>query len=342
MNKIYEKTIRALFFKFDPEKGHEIVKKFARFPIPTFCRDTTELNVRIKNYKFRNPVGLAAGFDKDAKMISLLSSLGFGYLVIGSVLKQESMGNPKPRIVRYENEQSMVNSMGLPSVGIDKFVKNYLDSIIRTDIFISIAGNTLKEFIDVYKIVKKLTPFIELNLSCPNTENGRLFQDADNFETLAEYVSKLKDGIIFVKVSPVINRKDAENLITIVELCKKFNIDGITAVNALPVKEKSISVGYGGLSGKKIFNFMLNTINLIKEYSNDKLILNACGGIFNSEDAFKALILGASTVQVYTSLIYKGPCITCEIKKGINVLLKKNGFKNLEEVIGYKSKLSNK
>lgn len=323
----------------DPERGHDLIKKFAKFPIPNICTENEELRLNLKGVKLRNPIGLAAGFDKNAEMISFLSGLGFGYLVIGSVLLNENKGNPKPRIVRYEKYLSMVNSMGLPSVGLRKFLRNLTKNKARIPLFVSIAGNSVKEFIEIYNFLKKFVNVIEVNLSCPNTENGRLFLEANNFQILARELEKAKSGLVFVKVSPIINKNDRDNLQEIIEISLKHKIDGITAVNALPVEEKAISVGFGGLSGKLLFKYMLDTVSFIQENAQNKLIINACGGIFNEKDAIKAFLLGASTVQLYTSLIYEGPYVVCKIKKGIYEFIKKNNFKNIEELIGYFTKI---
>lgn len=321
-------------FRIDPERGYEIFKNFARFPLPNLCKET-KLSLKLNKIKLNNPVGLAAGFDKNAEMVSFLGSLGFGYLVVGSVLWNESKGNPKPRLIRYEKFNSIVNSMGLPTVGIKKFLQNLSKHRVRVPIFVSIAGNSIEEILGLYRILKNYVNVVEINLSCPNTENGRLFQDAYNFRSLAREIEKLKSGIIFVKVSPAVSINEKENLQELIDICLKYKIDGITAVNALPVIDKAISVGFGGLSGKLIFKYMLRTVKFIRDNSNGKLIINACGGIFSGEDAIKAILNGASTVQLYTALIYQGPSIVCEIKKKIEEFLLKNNFKGINEMIGY-------
>ncbi len=321
----------------DAEKAHEFVKKIAKFKLPTRS-NFDKLNIRIKNIELKNPLALAAGFDKDAEMITFLSSLGFGYITAGSVLLRPNRGNPKPRIIRYPGYKSMTNSMGLPSVGVEKFLSNLKKQRKFSRLSISIAGNTIEEIVKLYNLVADHADFIEINLSCPNTENGRLFQDKENFDKLSLELSKVKRKITFVKVSPSIGKKEIENHLDIASLCMKRNIDGITAVNTLPIKDAKLSTKQGGLSGKMLFSWMLKTVRLLYEETNGKLLINACGGIFTAEDAIKAMMNGASTFQIYTSFVYEGISLPNKILKGINQFINYNKFSNLNEVIGYKIK----
>jgi len=326
--------LNKLLFKIDPEKAHEIVKKFLKFPLPYIYFKDEILRVNIKGLILENPLGLAAGFDKNAEMRSL-PYMGFGYVTLGSVLKEESKGNPKPRLIRYEKSLSMVNSMGLPSVGLKKFIINLSKFKTKKPIFISIAGNTIEEYIYCYKILSRYCNAIEINVSCPNTVNGRLFQDKDNFKLLIQEIKKIKNVLTFIKISPPISKYDWENLSEIINISLKNGIDGITAINTLQVKDKNIALGYGGLSGKLIYNIMLNVIKHIYKDSNGKLIINACGGIFDAKDAFKAILCGASTFQIYTSLIYKGILLPFKINKDLAFILRMNKFNSLEEAKGY-------
>lgn len=335
MKEIYKLFIKPFLFHIDPEKSHEILKKFFKLPFPLDYVNNEILKIKIKNLKLKNPLGLAAGFDKNAEIANFLSYLNFGYLTLGSVLLNPSMGNPKPRIIRYEKKLSLINSMGLPSVGLKKFLENLSKVKVKIPISISIAGNSFEEYIILYENLSKVVNIIEINVSCPNTQNGKLFQSTDNFEKLIKEISKIKRNIIFVKISPPLNKIEKENLIELIRLSIKYNVDGITAINTIQIKEKSFATGYGGLSGKLIYNKMLETIKIIYSESKGKLIINSCGGIFNGKDAFKAILNGAFTIQIFTSLIYEGITLPNIINKELIKLLKFNNFSSIKEAIGY-------
>lgn len=334
----YYDFIKPILFKMDAEKAHELVRKVLKFNLNFMKFDSELLNTKIKGLMLSNPLALAAGFDKNAEMVTFLSSLGFGYITLGSVLSKPNKGNPRPRIVRYPKLKSMTNSMGLPSVGIEKFIENLKKQKKITPISISIAGNNIEEIKEIYLKASKYAEIIEINLSCPNTKNGRLFQEIDNFDILTREIQAIKNRITFVKISPPVNRRDIENHLELANLCIKRNIDGITATNTLPVKDKNLATKEGGLSGKLIFNLMLNTVKTLYKETQGKIIISACGGIFDWKDAVLAMMHGANTFQIYTALIYEGISINKSILKGINDFIIKNKFSNINEIIGYKIK----
>lgn len=335
MMSYYKTLIRPFLFSMDAEKSHEIIKKFMFIEIPFPRPSYKELETRIGDIILDNPIGLAAGFDKNAEMANFLSSLGFSYITLGSVMLKYSEGNPRPRIIRYPKFKSMTNSMGLPSLGLEGFLKNLKRSKIKSKLSISIAGNSLEEYLKLYSVLSDYADFIELNLSCPNTSNGRMFQEIENFKPLIDSLRPLKRKITFIKISPAIKGKEIENQIEISKLCIDKNIDGITAVNTLPVNDKNLATKQGGLSGKLLYKIMLENVRRIYEESKGRITINACGGIFNAEDAFKAILSGARTVQIYTALLFEGPMLVRNMIKKLAYLLRINGFKSLEEAIGY-------
>jgi dihydroorotate dehydrogenase len=338
MNSIYKLLIRPILFKLDPEKSHLLIKNILRFPLPIKKINDNRLRLNFFGTQINNPVGLAAGFDKDADMLLFLSSLNFGYITIGSVLLNPSKGNPKPRIIRYEKSLSLVNSMGLPSKGLFKVYNKLKRNIFKTPIVASIAGNTINEYVKCYFALSHVANAIEINVSCPNTENGRAFQEIDNFKRLINEILKIKKVPIFVKVSPPLNKKEWENLMEIVDICKNKKMEGVTAINTIQIKEKKLATGFGGLSGKLIYKYMLKTVRDIYEYSDGKIMINACGGIFNGKDAFEAIINGATTVQIYTALIYEGFGVVDKIIKELSNILKAKNFSSINEAIGYSVK----
>jgi dihydroorotate dehydrogenase len=322
----------------DPEKSHLLIKNILRFPLPIKKINDARLRLNFLDTQINNPVGLAAGFDKDADMLLFLSSLNFGYITIGSVLLNPSKGNPKPRIIRYEKSLSLVNSMGLPSKGLFKVYNKLKRNIFKIPIVVSIAGNTMNEYVKCYFALSHVANAIEINVSCPNTENGRAFQEIDNFKKLINEILKIKKVPIFIKVSPPLNKKEWENLMEIVDVCKSKKIEGITAINTIQIKEKKLATGFGGLSGKLIYKYVLKTVRDIYEYSDGKIMINACGGIFNGKDAFKAIINGATTIQIYTALIYEGFGVVNKIIKELSNILKAKNFSSINEAIGYSVK----
>lgn len=285
----------------------------------------------------KTPVGLAAGFDKNCEMMSSLFCLGFGYLTLGTVTAEQRDGNPKPRMWRYRN-RSLLNSMGLPNNGSEIVAENIVKARSRNGaLILSISGLNIQEFSLCYRKLAPLADGIELNISTPNTIGVRIFQDAGILDQLLNSITKIRSvRPIWVKIPPYFNGKERENVLGLVDICRKNSVDGVTAINTKRVPEHRSSIGTAGLSGKEIFDDMLRIVRDVYRYTGGKLPINACGGIFSGIDAWQAFESGASSVQLYTGLIYRGPGIIAAINRELIQLVRNANLKSIGELTGAK------
>ena len=348
MRNIYESIVRPLIFLTAPETAHKIAIQSFKYSW-LWSRlawhfnvdgDHERLAVSAGGITSLNPIGLAAGFDKNCEMFESLSFLGFGYLTLGTVTISPREGNPKPRIWRYANE-SLVNSMGLPNQGSDRIRERLLDPQHNrriVPIILSISGLSLDDFVDCYLKLELCADVIELNISTPNTTGVRIFQDPMIFEQLLDGIlSKRRANKPFwVKIPPYFDEKARENVLELVKICRRKSVNAVTAINTKPVKEPRASIGTAGVSGKEIFGDMLRIVRDIYTDTNGKISINACGGIYSAEDAWSALQAGATTIQLYTGLIYRGPGLVAHVNRGLYKLLEKSDYKSIHEVTGTK------
>ncbi len=271
----------------------------------------TQLETRLAGIKIDNPIGLAAGYDKDCKFLDSVMALGFGYVVGGTIMRYPRKGNKKPRIVRHIDENSVVNSMGLPSSGAEIAAKNLRRYSTRDKPIIgSIAASELDEWAECLRIVEPLVDGIELNISCPNTTDQRIYQEPKGYRELLGTINSIRRKPVFVKVPRYENEKVAE----LVEVSEQEGVDGLVMANTLPVAELGVSAGKGGKSGKPILE---GTVEMVGYFGDKtKIPITACGGVSSAEDIMR---FGgrAKTFQLLTALVYEGPFVAREIKRDL-------------------------
>ena len=339
---LYEATIRPAMFLAPPETAHEIAKWFFKRPSLwrplswRLCVRDERLHVKVRTLELPNPVGLAAGFDKNCEMWNSLFRIGFGYLTLGTVTLNPREGNAKPRMWRYP-ERSLVNSMGLPNRGVRENVANLMQRSANMDpIIVSVSGLSIEEFVECYHQMEPVADGIELNISTPNTIGVRIFQEPNMLTKLLKTINETKTSNkpIWVKVPPYFKDEERERVHELIDVCAEAAVSGLTAVNTKLVNEPRASIGTGGLSGPQIFNDMLRIVADIYDYTGGKIPINACGGISSGFDAWKAFEAGASSVQLYTALVYHGPGIVSTINRQLLRLLTEAHLDSLSEVIG--------
>jgi len=269
--------------------------------------------------------------------MNALFCIGFGYLTLGTVTAEPRDGNPKPRMWRYRN-RSLLNSMGLPNNGSHIIAKSIEKNDGRNGtIVISISGLNIDEFCRCYNKLSPLANAIELNISTPNTIGVRIFQDAGVLDQLLHELTKNRsEKPLWVKIPPYFNEKERENVLALVDICRRNSIDGITAINTKRVPERRSSIGTAGLSGKEIFADMLRIVQDIYRNTRGKLPINACGGISSAKDAWQAFESGASSIQLYTGLIYNGPGVVADINRNLIRSVKAHKMNSIRELIGSK------
>ncbi len=339
---LYEATIRPAMFLTPPETAHEIAKWFLKRsslwrPLSwRLCVRDERLHVKVGKLEMPNPVGLAAGFDKNCEMWNSLFRIGFGYLTLGTVTLNPREGNAKPRIWRYP-ERSLVNSMGLPNRGVRENIANLTQRPANLEpIIVSVSGLSIEEFVGCYHQMESVADGIELNVSTPNTIGVRIFQEPDMLTKLLKAINETRTSNkpLWVKIPPYFEDQGREKIHELIDVCAKAAVTGLTAINTKLVNEPRASIGTGGLSGPPIFNDMLRIVADIYDYTEGRIPINACGGISSGFDAWKAFEAGASSVQLYTALVYHGPEVVSKINRQILRLLTESKLKSLSEVIG--------
>ncbi len=351
---IYKHIIRRVLFCFDCERVHTFVmcllKKTSFIANPLFNilynYENKTLSQKLFNTKeaqvlFKNPIGLAAGFDKSCDYADILQNFGFGFLEFGTVTPKEQYGNDKPRIFRLIKDKSLQNSMGFSNLGYKYFLNN-IKNIKNTNnvaIGINIGKNkTTRDATKDYKfLLKKFdnkSNYIAINISSPNTKGLRDLQNADFLKDIFNFVKTNNiNSPVLVKISPDMSKKST------LALCKnaiKVGVDGIIISNTtIDYSLSSDCLDNGGVSGELLCEKSRNMLEYIaSNIDYKKTILISCGGISNANEAYRRIRLGASLVQIYTALIYEGVGVCSDINKNLAKLLRQDGFSNISEAIG--------
>ena len=345
--KLYKKIFPILNF-IPPELAHNLaIRFFTNFKNKTNPDDLI-LNLKVCNLKFINPIGLAAGFDKNGEAYDGLMRLGFGFVEIGTVTINPQFGNKKPRIFRLLEDKAIINRLGFNNIGAEKVLQNIekYDSANGPGLLGVNLGKNLdsKELIEDYlkllKIFNRKASYITLNVSSPNTPGLRELEQKDNLDKLVKKISlfKRKNSVnipVFLKIDPDISKNQLGDISDIV---LSSRIDGViisnTSIqrsNELISKHASEKGGISGLPIKETSNKLLKDFYIL---TNGKIPLIGVGGISNGKDAYERILNGASLIQLYTSLIYKGPSIVNKIKEELVYLLKRDNYKSLDQAVG--------
>ncbi len=335
---MYKSLIRPLLFKFDPEKVHYLTFDLLRilFKIPglsgfikkQFSREDSRLEREVFGLKFKNPVGLAAGFDKDAKLYNELDALGFGFVEIGTVTPKPQPGNEKKRLFRLKEDEAIINRMGFNNEGVEAAV-----SRLRSNKNVLIGGNigknkitpndeAVNDYLICFNVLFDFVDYFVVNVSSPNTPNLRELQDK---KPLTDLLNTLQNRNMEMKVQKPILLKIAPDLtdsqlLDIIDIIKETRIAGVIATNTTISREGLKSENkneLGGLSGKPLKNRATQVIKFLSEKSDKAFPIIGVGGIHSAEDAIEKLNAGASLVQLYTGFIYEGPGLIKEINKKI-------------------------
>jgi len=342
-------VLRPFLFKLDPETTHDLAIKSLKFnylPRKMFeVEDEQILNIELLGKNFPNPIGLAAGFDKSGEVYNSLLKFGFGFIEIGTVTPLKQFGNPKPRIFRLEDDSALINRLGFNNDGIE-IIKNRIKSEKKKGVVgINIGPNKntkdqkndfcigLKNFFDI-------ADYITVNISSPNTVGLRDFHDRGKLEDLLLALNKIKSENkinipLLLKISPDI--KDNQ-ISEIADTAIINDISGIILTNTTNSnKDKLISdfkKEEGGLSGEPLQQISTNMIKKFYKQLNGKIPIIGVGGVNSGKSAYEKIIAGASLLQLYTGLVYKGPSIVKNIKKELIQILKVEGLNNIKDAIG--------
>ena len=338
-SQLYYYILRPLLFCLPPETAQKIGTFPLRFKIPIKkiippVNSNPILTADYCGIKINNPVGTAAGLDKNCILLPGILSLGFGYLTIGTITAFPLTGNPSPRMIRDTKQKAIINSLGFPNNGIQSAIKK-LDSLqhkinqenLQTPIIASISGTNIEDIVYCHKEIEPLVNAIEINISSPNTKDLKIFHERSTLSKLLTTINDIRNKPLVIKMPHLIDPNNQNilkisELLEMVSIISEYKIDGITIANSMPVVDHRLSTGNGGMSGKPLFNNMIEIIKQIHKEFKGKIKINACGGIFSGQDAWTALQAGADTVQIYSSFIYRGPTIASLINSELLKTLK--------------------
>jgi len=347
---IHYDSIKPYLFKLEPETAHHLAEFFLKLPnicqVPFnsfleshFVTDDS-LRQELFGREFLNPIGLAAGFDKNASMIRGIQTIGFGFTEIGTVTPKPQDGNPKPRMFRHIEEQTLQNAMGFNNEGAYKVVKKLQKRFpFATPIGINIGKNkvtpeneAINDYIHLIKTFNGLGDYFVINISSPNTPGLRDLQNEEFIEKLFSEAKQLTKMPILLKIAPDMSIDDA---VTLTTMAVEKGADGIIATNttidySLVQNPKDI----GGLSGKVLKEKSFEIFEAIAKELYGKTTLISVGGIDSAQEAYKRIKAGASLVQIYTGLVFHGPDMIMNINKELVSLLLEDGYQNITEAIG--------
>ncbi|WP_188051663.1 quinone-dependent dihydroorotate dehydrogenase [Flavobacterium sp. GP15] len=335
---MYKLIIRPFLFCFDPEKVHYFTFSMIRFlsKIPgltsvfksIYLVDDKRLETEVFGLKFKNPVGLAAGFDKDASLYSELSNFGFGFIEIGTLTPVGQEGNPKKRLFRLKEDSAIINRMGFNNGGVKEAVerlKKNKDVLIGGNIGknkLTPNENATQDYEICFETLFDYVDYFVVNVSSPNTPNLRALQDKEPLTELLQTLqnknlAKPKQKPILLKIAPDLTN---EQLLDIIDIINQTKIAGVIATNTTLSREGLMSVNkieIGGLSGKPLTKRSTEIIRFLSEKSNKSFPIIGVGGIHSAQDAIEKLEAGASLIQLYTGFIYEGPALVKAINKEI-------------------------
>ncbi len=361
---VYRSLLRPILFSLPPETAHELALHSLSLLRPRFVQDFVNNRCDVHNpitcfgLSFRNPVGLAAGFDKNGIALQPLAALGFGFIEAGTVTLHPQPGNARPRLFRLAEDQALINRAGFNNEGAAAFVRRVEQQ--RPDCVLGVSigkskitplAEAVEDYLASFELVYNVADYIAVNVSSPNTPQLRELQQSEQLASLLAALQSRRRELqlqhqkrvpLLVKLSPDLDERELE---AIVEVIDRLQIDGIIATNTTVSRDhlradpaRVAACGEGGLSGKPLRDSSTRMIARLYQLTTGKIPLIGVGGIFTAEDAWEKISAGASLVQLYTGFIYQGPRIAQQINEGLSAILAREGFANVAAAVGCRSK----
>ena len=342
-------NLRSLIFKLDPETAHGLAIKSLKFNfIPNIIEEDKNnplFKTKLFNKDIENPIGMAAGFDKNAEVYNSLFKLGFGFVEVGTITPLKQYGNPKPRVFRLVEDEALINRLGFNNLG----AKNIVDRIKQNNptglLGVNIGPNKetkdrTGDYIKCFRTFYDVADYITINISSPNTQDLRNFHSQSKLNDLLKILDKEKKDLnskipITVKISPDIDDKEIKQ---ISEVLLDNNIEAVIISNTSDSTRDNLknilSHQKGGLSGKPIESKSTKLINKFYRILNRKIKIIGVGGVDSGKSAYDKFLAGADYIQLYTGMVFRGPNIVNLIKKELKELLIRDGVENFSEIIG--------
>ncbi len=359
------RLFRPLLFSLEAERAHRLTLGVARLVQPVasgllsslFKYEHPALAVSCWTLTFPNPVGLAAGLDKNGRLIRLWEALGFGFTEVGSVSARPCAGNPRPRLFRLPADRALINRMGLNNEGAERVAQRLQRLRHRRPLGINLAKThdpgilgdaAIADFCESFRRLAPLADYVTLNISCPNTAEGKTFEDPKALDRLLQAIFTVRRNLnlsvpVLLKLSPPPSSRTVfdSRLEEIVAIARTHGIAGFVATNTAPDRAELrtdpdvlMRIGPGGLSGRPLATRARCLLFYLYRLTEGRLPLISVGGIDSAEEAYARIRAGASLVQLYTGLVYEGPGLVRRIKQHLVRLLEQDGFDSVQAAVG--------
>ena len=331
--------------RIEPEISHAIALCYLRL-LNQFVKKrkigNPMLKTKICGMEVPSPIGLAAGFDKNAEVFNATLSLGFGFVEVGTITPDPQFGNPKPRLFRLPEEKALINRMGFNNKGmlhVSKIAEKPKLGIVGVNIGANAKSiNKILDYTNVFEFIAHLFDYVTINVSSPNTKNLRDLQKPETLEKILQDVNTINVSLkrkvpIFIKIAPDLNDS---NVTEILSVCEENKVSGLIATNTTinPKTLKNPNSFEGGLSGKPLFNQSNKILRLLAKRKNASTVLIGVGGIFSASDIYEKIMLGASAVQIYTGFVYNGPMHIKRMEMELKNLLLSDGYNSIDRAVG--------
>jgi len=341
--------LKPFIFKIDPEMAHDLAIKSLKYnflPEEIFkVENESILETKIFDTKIKNPIGLAAGFDKSAEVYNALFKFGFGFIEVGTITPKEQYGNPKPRVFRLEDDRALINRLGFNNDGLEKVSKRLKKNSPTNFLGINIgpnrdSKNKIEDYLKCIKEIYNFANYITINISSPNTPGLRDFHNKNTLKLLLKNITDFKkknkmQKPLVLKISPDITSNEIGDII---ELVKEFNISGVIISNTTDRNRENLTGKFknerGGLSGEPLAKISNDLIKKFYREIKGEITIIGVGGVNSGLTAYEKIKSGASLLQLYTGMVYEGPGIVKKIKSELIDILEKEKIKNVSEIVG--------
>lgn len=358
---VYAHLLKPIFFRADPEDVHDTMTMMGRIlgsnPVTRwllawlFAFRDSRLEQTVCGIRFANPVGLSAGFDKNARLIDVIPSVGFGFIEIGSITGEPCEGNPRPRLWRLKKSQALVVYYGLKNDGAEAIAARLRERLARGPFGLPVGVSVAKtncaatvdtvagiaDYVKAYRLLADIGDYTTINISCPNTFGGEPFTDAGKLDSLLTEIDRVPTRKpIFLKLAPDITHDVVD---AIIEVCKRHTVHGFVCTNLTKKRDNPLIADEdvpekGGISGPVVRGLADDMIEYVYRATQGKYVIIGAGGVTTAEDAYRKIRLGASLLQMITAMIFQGPQVIGEINRGLVALLERDGFATIADAVG--------
>ncbi len=340
---VYESLVRPLLFLLPPEPAHKLGRRALAGKQPwqamsgRFLVRDSRLETEVAGLRLRSPIGLSAGFDKDVETLPGVSRLGFGVVTVGTIMPKPRAGNPGPRLLRRTREMGLVNSLGLPSKGLEYAVGNL--SRRREShpaggpvVIANIGGFSVEEILTSHRAVEPWVDAVEIDWICPNQKERPDLNEMDHTARLLEAVSAERRKPLFLKLPLRMSEENWRRALAMADIAARCALEGVSMGGGMMHDNPRLAVGRGNLTGRPVFDNTLRIVRDLRSRIDERLVIKTAGGVFDGEGAFRLLEAGAGIVDILTSFVYLGPSAPARISRGLLRKMDEEGIGSVREL----------